>query len=288
MDILQNLIEEDFGIKDSGTRWAKSIDHSSLVLDKDRGIFYYNSLGIVGDAFTYLTKIRGLDFQSAKDYLKKFDCESTLIYTIKGKKEDVVVFPKLVDIFFEDGLNKREYFYNRGLTDTSINRFQLGYWNGWSTVPLIMNGTLKNFQLRKDNPKTIKSYYKGVGSVLFNSDYLKLTDEIFLTEGPIDAIIMVQNGLPAISTNSGGVILSEWYMKFVNQKRINVVFDNDSAGNSEAKRVAKQLGVDRCYIYNFWDFEEQGYDPVNFFMENNTSDDLVQLVKEKGKRIYEI
>jgi len=66
-EILSNLINQDFGlISKEGSRWGKSEEHSSLVLDKERGIFYWNSEGVVGDPLVYLTKVRRLTFEDAK------------------------------------------------------------------------------------------------------------------------------------------------------------------------------------------------------------------------------
>jgi DNA primase len=288
--ILSKLISDDFGLDSKdGSRWGKSKEHSSLVLDKERGIFYWNSEGIVGDPLVYLMRVRKLSFEQAKEFLKELTYTGTHVYTIYGKdKEDVVVYPKLVDIFFDDGLNNREYFYIRGLTDETIDRFQLGYWNNFATVPFFVDGTFRNFQLRKDVPRIIKSYYKGIGPLLFNSDILKLTNRIFIAEGPIDALILTQNGIPAVSTNSGGTMLPEWFFKFIYQDEIVILFDNDKAGLLEARKVAKMLGVNRCKIYLFSDFEENGYDPVDFYRDGYTTDELNNLIATKAKYLYEM
>lgn len=288
-EILSNLINQDFGlISKEGSRWGKSEEHSSLVLDKERGIFYWNSEGVVGDPLVYLTKVRRLTFEDAKEYLKNFQYTGTHVYTINTKKGDIVVYPKLVDIFFEDGKNKRDYFYERGLTDDTINRFRLGFYNEFFLVPFFEDGTFRNFQMRKDKPKTIRSYYKGVGPILFNSDILKVVSTIYYTEGPIDAIVLMQNGLPAISSNSGGSFLMDWYSKFSNVKKIYLLFDNDNAGRNEAKRVAEILGTTRCKIYCFEDFEEAGYDPVDFFRDGYTTTELSNILNEKSLYTFQM
>lgn len=289
-EILQALIEQDFGLstKDS-SRWGKADDHDSLVVDKERGIFFWNSRGIVGDPLVYLTQVRGLDFSEAREFLKRFDYNGTHIYTIKSKETDVVVYPKLVEVFFDEGRDKREYFYKRGLSDSTIDRFQLGYYNGYNTVPFFVDGSFRNFQLRMDNPvKRIKGFYKNIGPLLFNAEVLKLVDTVYFVEGPIDAMILIQNGIPAVSTNSGGAFLSEWYFKFLKQKRIFIVFDNDSAGVEESLRLADYLGVSKCKIFTFSDFEEKGYDPVDFFRDGYTKEDFINLIEEKSKYAFEI
>ena len=217
-------------------------------------------------------------------------CE-TFVYTISSDRGTTVVYPKLIDIFFEMGRSWecRDYLYRRGLTDDTINRFQLGWYNGFSMIPFIESGTLRNFQMRTDEPvKRIKSYYNGVGPLLFNSDALKLDHTVYYVEGPIDSMILMQNGILSISSNVGGGFNPAWFSKFLYQDLIYLVFDNDSAGVSEAKRLAKFLGETKCKIYNFQEFDEKGYDPVDFFRDGYTGDDFTNLVEKEAKYVFEI
>jgi len=285
-DILSTLIEEDYGIRGNG-RWFRSEEHSSLVLDYDKGIFFFNAEGIAGDPLVYLTRIRNLSFEDAKEYLRNLNYTGTHVYTIQSKGKDVVVYPKLVDVFFDLGREKRDYFHRRGLSNDTIDRFQLGWYNDYHMIPFFEDGTFRNFQMRRDMPtKRIKGYYKDVGPLLFNSDILKIVDTVFYAEGPVDAMILSQNGLPAVSSNCGGGYKPEWYSKFLKAKLIYILFDNDSAGVKEAKRLAKFLGESRCLIYTFSDFDEDAYDPVDYFNDGNTVEGLMDILKKKAKYIY--
>jgi DNA primase len=287
--ILEQLINEDFGLRaKEGSRWGKSEDHTSLVLDRDKSIFFWNSQEIVGDSLTYLQKVRHLSFRDSVEILKKMEYEGTHTWTLE-ENEEVTVYPKLVEVFWEMGKNHRDYFYRRGLTDDTINRFQLGFYNGWNTVPFFEDGTFRNFQFRMDLPsKRIKSYYKNLGALLFNSDILRLVDEVYWCEGVVDAIIMLQNGIPAIASNIGGGFRPEWYSKFLNVDRIHLVFDRDSAGDNESKRVAKYFGDYRCRIFNFWDYEEKGYDICNYFGDGHSGEEILELIKENEKYVFEM
>jgi len=289
-ELLLQMVDEDFGARQSSQgRWAKGIEHDSLVVDVNKGIFFFNSRGVVGDPLVYLMEIRGMKFSDAKEYLHQYDYSGTHVYTVKSNKKDVVVYPKLVDVFFELGKNKRQYLYDRGITDHTIDRFQLGFYNEWTMIPFFVDGSFRNFQMRRDIPtKTFKKYYDGVGPLLFNSDILKFSDKVFITEGPIDALALSQEGFPAISTDMSGNMLPEWYSYFVNQKEIFILFDNDSAGTVEACRVAKVLGTERCKIYNFWDYEKEGYDPVDYFKEGRDRDDLLEMIYHNSKYCYQL
>jgi DNA primase len=286
--ILEKLINEDFGIDFTGTRWGKSKLHSSLVIDREKQIFYWNSEGIVGDALIYLTRVRGWTFQQAKDYLKVFpNYENTYIVTEKKDKPDIIIYPKMVDLFWENGKNHRDYWYRRGITDETIDRFKLGYYKGFNTIPFYVDGILRNFQLRMDNPKTIRNLFKNVGPIPFNTEIMKYTDTIVLTEAPTSAIVLNQNGIPAVSHNGGSeCFLNEWIKYYVHQRLIYIVYDNDKAGRIGAKKVANILGIFRCRIYTFSDLDEndyKGYDAGDYFKDGGRASEFMSMLKEKSK-----
>jgi len=293
---LAALVAEDFGVKTETDRWLKANIHDSLIVDKEKGVFYWNSRNLIGDTLFYLISVRHLTLDQAREFLKKdlnyiTDFKERIFSSLLNKKEDsqlVTPYEKLVSSFYTNGLNNREYFYNRGLTDKIIDSFRLGYYDGWYTIPIFDEGKFLNFQMRREKPeKKIKVYYSGLGQLIFNVDILKFVNEIFITEGPVDAMILIQNGLPAISTVSG-VIQPKYFNRFINIKRINILFDNDSAGIYEAKKSAKILGENRCYIYCFEDFDRKTYDPVDFFRDKHTKEELLHLVNTRGRKVFEI
>jgi len=287
--ILERLIQEDFGYNTrESSKYGKGVEHDSLVLNKDRNIFYWNSMGIWGNAIDYLVKVRKLSFQDAKKIIENYDKISGIQIVKNEKHQDVIVSPKLVDVFFDNGLLDRDYFYQRGLNDSIINRFRLGKYLDFYTVPFFENSKFKNFQLRKDNPKTSLSYYKYIGPLLFNSDILKIVDRVYYAEGPVDAMILIQNGLPAVSSNCAGGYLTSWYSRFNSVKDIILLFDNDDAGTQESKRLSKFLGETKCKIYNFWDFDGKGYDPVDFFRDGHTISELKELINSKFKYGFQL
>src|SRR3972149_1966367 len=104
MSILKNLIGKDYELVGYG-RWLRCSDDinnpSSLVIDTEKDVFYYNSRGIVGDALTWLTKVKGYSFEQAKQILNGYgDFSESYVVTIKGGR-DIVVLPRLVDVFWE-------------------------------------------------------------------------------------------------------------------------------------------------------------------------------------------
>jgi hypothetical protein len=223
--LLAKLIEEDHGLELRG-RWGRSDTKSSLVYDGLKDLFYYNKDDICGDAFTYLTQMRGWDFNTAKEYLKQNNFTATFVQEISNGQESVV-YPKLLEIWSENlEEGDKSYFYNRMLTDQTIRRFKLGYFNQFYTIPIFMDGTLKQFQMRRDSPKLIKNYYAGVGPLLFHSEILQITDTVYITEGLIGTILLSQFGVPACSMNIGAEgFQAKWAKYFTRIKQVNICFE---------------------------------------------------------------
>jgi DNA primase len=287
---IEDLIAKDFELEGHGN-YLKGVEHDSLVVDLRKQLFFFNSRGIAGDSFVWLTVIKGMSEKEAQAFMKANDTDHlySFIHNFKNNKE-VVVYPKLVDVFFEDGVNNnRDYWYERGINDTTIHRFQLGWYEGWHTIPIFQDGLFRNFQLRRDDPKKrIKHYYRGVGTNLLNSDILRIVDTVFITEGPTDCLRLSQEGVPVVSHNAGaGGWDTNWFKYFITQKQIYLIQDNDKAGRSGTQRIAENLGVSRVKIFTFSGYDEK-YDIVDFFRDGGTKDQLLDLIYTKSKYSFEL
>jgi len=276
LELLENLIRDDFGYSYTGN-WGKTETHSSFVIDREHAIWYWNSRGLRGNLTDYLRTIRGYSEEQIKEYINN----SYSVYIREDKAEGVSKpYDKLVEFLWRNGIHSRSYWYKRGLTDLSIDRFKLGYSDEWYTIPFYEGGVFKNFQCRKDEPeKKIKNWYKGVGPILFNPDILNFVSSVFITEGPVDAILLMQNGFSAISHNGGATgWKSDWIRNFVRTKEITYIADNDDVGIKGAAKVAKCLGESRVKIYRFRDKPEK-YDTVDFFRDSGTVDEFKERIK---------
>lgn len=292
MSILRTLIEEEYEfLQVNNSRYLKTREHSSLVLDTEKDIFFWNSRNIAGNALTWLTKINGLSFEQAQKKLSDYKVsplDGITSYVYRG--ETVVVLPELVDVFWEAGKHTlhREYWYNRGINDRTIDRFRLGWHNGWNVIPIFVNGIFVNFQMRRDEPdKRVMSWYKGIGSKLFNSDLLKLTPSVIITESPTDAIILQQHGFPAVSHTGGASGWNiRWFPYFIYLKNIFILYDNDEAGVKGARKVAEHLGEYRCRVYTFEGYVDK-FDAGDFFLGGGTSEQLTQLLETESKYSFQ-
>lgn len=295
MGVLKGLVAEDFGISGHG-RWYKAVVHDSLVVDDVKDVFYWNSAGLYGGVLDYLVKVRGMAFSDAVAYLKSLPYYSeTLVLDIDlGRKDDtVVVNPKLVDVFHERCISEnKSYWEARGLNDSTIKMFQLGWTGEYFAIPLFKDGIFKNFQLRRDYPeKRIRYLYRLGERYFFNEDIFRLFDfdEVIITEGPVDCMRLFQEGFYAVSHTMGAFGWDlRWNPLFDRIKRIYVLYDNDPAGLYGAINLAKHLGEWRTRIYTFWDFDKRGYDVVDFFNDGYTSNDLVKIMNTESKHNFEL
>lgn len=292
VSVLFDLIEKDFTVvpKGKGGRWFTTIEHDSLIIDEENEAFFWNSRGVFGDAYVWLTKIKGITHDNAKEKLSLLQADLAQTYSqIIYNKTETVVYPKLVEIFWENGKTDRGYWYKRGITDQTIDQFQLGSNDGWYLIPLYRDGNFVNFQMRRDLPeKKIKLWYGNFKPVLFNEQVLRISNKVFIVESPTDAILLSQNGLPAVASSSGaGYWDKSWFKKFLWAEEIYIVYDNDEAGFSGMRKVAQMLGVEGCLTYNFKDYPEK-FDAGNWFSEcGEGGEEFYQMLKEKSRRIYE-
>lgn len=289
---IEELISRDYELV-GNDKWMHGVEHDSLVIDVQKQLFFWNSRGpeFSGDAYAWLTKVKNYSHVQAKEFLRVNDSNNlySFIHNIKDTAE-TVVYPKLVEIFYENGINApKDYWYDRGINDSTIHRFQLGFYNEWYTIPFYQDGLFKDFQLRRDKPrKAVAHYYKNIGRLLFNSDVLRILDTVIVTEGPTDCLRLVQEGVPAVSHNAGASAWDEnWFKYFIHQKNIIVVYDNDNAGREGAKALAENLGVYRTKIYTFTGFDEK-YDIVDFFRDGGTIDELKKLIYNESKYLFEL
>lgn len=292
MELLQSLVEQDYGYEAGTGRWGRSKKHDSLVINEDKQTWFWNSMGLRGNVLDYLIKVRGMSFKSAKKYLKEVGyVVSNSVYNSVGIENDIEQPPyeKLVELFHVGGADNREYWYNRCLTDKTIDRFKLGFFDGWYLIPLFDDdGRFVNFQCRREFPeKRIKQWYKHTKPILFNSEILQFVSTIYITEGTVDAILLNQLGFPAISQNGTNIWMQEWFEKFMNVKNIIYIEDNDKAGRIASKLVSRSLGLERVKILSYNDMPDK-YDTVDFFRNGGSIDDFRNLIESSTKYIYEL
>lgn len=281
--LLQKLVEEDYGYENSSGVWGRSKNHDSLVVNEENQTWFWNSRGVRGDVIDYLVIIRGMTNSRAKQYAR-----AIITGDMAENENKVYPYEKLIDTMWNNGKNKRDYWYSRHLNDDTIDRRRLGFYEGWYLIPIYERGNFLNFQMRRDEPeKRITKWYKQGNPTLYNDGILPFTKRIYIVEGTVDAILLYQEGFPAVSQMGTHTWQVKWFDKFVNIPEIYYIEDNDKAGRFASKAVANCLGLDRVKVVT-WEGKPEKYDTVDFFREGNTAEDFKNYIQMNSKYLYEM
>lgn len=286
MTILHDLIEEDYGLEGRG-KWFHSQEHDSLVYNAEDDYFFWNSQNIKGNALDYLVQVRGMKKDEARFFLKNF---FGAFKEFQSSQQESVPYEKLIDRFWVNGFDHRDYWYKRNLSDETIDRRNLGYYDGWFTVPFFENGDFVDFQLRRDEPqKTIARWYRnGRALPLYNEGILPfITDKVYITEGTVDAILLNQEGFPCVSPNGTNTWQESWFSKFSKINEVIYIADYDKAGYNGARLVANSLGMYKVKIILFDGMYEK-YDTVNFFQDGGTKETLLEWISNHSYYLFEL
>lgn len=238
---IDKLIGETFRLRGNG-RYRKGIEHDSLVVDLEKNMFYWNSIGIRGNALDWLTNIQGLSYRDALGELQRL---SGLPFTniLDKIDEPTPLYPRLLHTFYNLGQYYKEYWYKRGYTDKTIEYFNLGYTGKSYVIPIIVDGKLMNFICRigGEGNKRIWNWSTGRPTYPYNVDN-HTSKYVFLTEGPTDVLAMYQIGLPAISRTGGlSSWKKEWNKHIIKFNSVYVLYDNDEAGFIGSGRVVSKF-----------------------------------------------
>lgn len=228
-------------------------DVESLSVNSETGAWKCFGCGKSGSITDFIMQYKGWSRKEVEDYLEK---EFPLFggnIQLKASKGNTKIEPISLDDVkrFQTILNNttRVLKYlriKRGLSQETINKFLLGWDGERVTIPVIENGNIVNIRrylpnAPKGTPKML-NWKKGYGMVrLFNRDIIKLYETIYICEGEFDAMVLTQNGFPAVSSTAGADSWSSTFNILFQNKHVVIVYDNDEAGEKGAKKVAEAL-----------------------------------------------
>jgi twinkle protein len=144
----------------------------------------------------------------------------------------------------------------RGISLETVKAFKIGLQidqggSRWLTIPHYEKGELINIKSRSLPPaKRDWRRVKDCRSILLNGDAIETHgDEIYIAEGEIDALTLIDQGIRnAVGITTGaGSFDPEWIDQLQAVKKIILCYDPDEAGQKGAREVARRLGYDRCF-----------------------------------------
>lgn len=142
---------------------------------------------------------------------------------------------------------ERKCYHARGISDETIDRFELCTDDGRMILPIWENGKVVGYTGRAIDPNTNPKYKNNPGTAhLFNSEHIKNAqsgDVVIVTEGIFDALSIEQAGCKAVAL--GGVQHANKLIDLSkNAKGVEIIiaFDNDDPGRSGATDLMNKLG----------------------------------------------
>ena len=221
--------------------------------------------------------------------LKEYYGDIVSISTVQPVKKLQSNFSIQVNRYHNNLLqNKKALKYliiERGITYESIERFKLGFIRmeeqDWISIPAFKDEIPVFIKYRKLPPDTRPDLEKcrrekDGESILLNHDALKDYNEIYLCEGELDAITLIQNGYEnTVGTTVGaGTLKPDWYEQLIIKEKLYICFDADDAGQKAARDIwATRLGIGKC-----WNVELPKGEDVNSFFLTHDKEDFDKLV----------
>jgi hypothetical protein len=172
----------------------------------------------------------------------------------------------------------------RRLALETIKKFNLGLKveaNGsrWLTIPHYQKGKLLNVKSRSLPPME-KEFrrVKDCPSILFNGDCTEGAEEVYICEGEIDTLTLLQEytSKNVVGVTAGaGSFDPAWIDQLEKVKRIYLCYDPDDVGQWGARETARRLGYDRCFNVVLPDGQD-----INEYFRDHTFMDFEVLVGE--------
>lgn len=172
---------------------------------------------------------------------------------------------KLVDWFMQRNI-KQETLIEMRVSESVEFMPQVSADRNTINFNYFRDGQLINIKYR-DGEKNFK-LVKDAELVFYNLDGIKGQKEIYIVEGEMDCLTMVQagyrntvsvpNGANAKSNNLQ--YLDNCYQYFEDAEKVYIMTDNDAPGESLAQELARRIGIEKCWrilLGEFKDVNEQ-------------------------------
>jgi 5S rRNA maturation endonuclease (ribonuclease M5) len=145
-------------------------------------------------------------------------------------------------------MNAEQYFKDHGLSQETITKFDI-IWNKEKiTIPVkdengvILFNKYRHLDFDKEKPESKKfSYDSGAHATLFNTEALKDSTYVFLTEGEPDCMRLAQEGIVAVCATSGASTFKEEWLPFLENRKVYICYDTDEAGVEGANKIQELI-----------------------------------------------
>lgn len=146
----------------------------------------------------------------------------------------------------------RSYWYGQGLSNATIDKFNLGWCPACPTcqaspshtIPVYYHGRLVSIRHRLAQPPTPGDKYRpemaGLPAAIFNADILDKPDWMtVIVEGEVKAMVLSQYDLPALALPGAATFKEKWVRLFEKCRKIYVALD--PGADDKARRIGELL-----------------------------------------------
>lgn len=207
-------LDEDGNEYGSDREVASFASHKIL---QEAASYYHKLLLEDPNAYRYLTQERGLTEETiASHQLGWADGSLKVHLTDKGFERSDIAKTGLMTQHGTD------FFYSQ------------------ITIPYHANGQVVQIRGKEIGGKYLTP--PGQKARLFNQDVAWNADEVCITEGEFDALVLTQLGFPSVGVPGATTWQESWGSHLDNTKRVFIVFDNDGPGQKGAEKLARAVG----------------------------------------------
>ena len=173
-------------------------------------------------------------------------------YPQEQPKTDYSKFIQACNDCLHSDLQAQNFLQSRGISLETADKFQIGYCQNWThptgktpqkNVIILPSG--EGYISRDINPQCMKQYrYMNVEPVgLFNSDFCKSDEPLFVVEGMFDALSVIELGFEATALNSisNKTLFLQELQKQKPNRPIILALDNDEAGQKAQKELLQNV-----------------------------------------------
>ena len=243
-----------------------------------------------GGTIFYLAQQNG--YQPKDEYISEQRQDNFVEQENKSKKEMTEEQKEERRKFLEQCENNldnvtevQDYLFSRGITLTTAHKYHLGAGSNGMDYTLVIpndNGSYSERYL-KPLPKTGQRYKNHGNDGIFNANVLNdgdLRTPIFVTEGQIDALSIIERGYKAIALTSS--TKADRFLDIIKgHKTAPFIFclDNDESGKRATKKLLETLKISEKAVFNI----PKRYNDINEYYLHNQKD----FDKDLEKAFYE-
>lgn len=193
-------------------------------------------------------------------YLKKKSAIESITYTKPTFKNNTELTTKAVKWFEGRGISQKT-LVNMKITEgkewlpqvkREINTLQFNFFRSGELINTKYRDGKKNFKL-----------HKGAERIFYNFDAIISSEEVFIVEGEIDCLSLIESGLKNVISVPNGANEKTNNMSYLDScidlfkdKKIHLALDNDLPGRKLRDDLADRFGKENCDYIEFGDFKD--------------------------------